>query len=54
MHCPNPAEYRAGAVRLGIKRVFLTGSWADVQVSAERVRTVPAESVLSEQEEFGA
>lgn len=26
-----------GAVRLGIKRVFLTGSWADVQVSAERV-----------------
>lgn len=25
-----------GAVRLGIKRVFLTGSWADVQVSAER------------------
>jgi outer membrane protein assembly factor BamA len=25
----------SGAVRLGIKRVFLTGSWADVQVSAE-------------------
>ncbi len=32
----------AGAVRLGIKRVFLTGSWADVQVSAERVPSLDA------------